>query len=479
VSAPPDAPPRGLALGLCLACVGIGAAVRIPPCFNDLWLDEIWSYFLARRLSSALEVFTRLHESNNNHLNTLFLYWLGDREAWAVYRLPAFAAGVGTVAVAAAVAWRRGRLEAVIAAMLTAFSFTLIHFSSEARGYSLAVFFALCAYAALERDLERSRGWCKAVFGAGVLLGTLSHLVALFFYAGALVYSGRTLLRERSKPALRRLAGLHLAPALGLTALYAVDLRHLRIDAAPHTPLDAVLARTFGTALGWPVLPALAPVYAVLGAGILIAGLRLLRRERDDAWLLFLFTVAVAPLAAFGVLRPEAVAVRYFTVPVAFGLLLTAYLLADWIRAEGWRRAVSVVALALFLLGNATHTRAFLEHGRGGYLAALRLMARETDGPRIVAGGDHDFRTGMVLRFYARLVPDGKQLVYHDRDSWPPSGPDWFIREHPSRPLRPPAIVTDATGNRFTLAAEFDHAAISGLYWAVYRNANPSADGSE
>ena len=39
-------------------------------------------------------------------------------------------------------------------------------------------------------------------------------------------------------------------------------------------------------------------------------------------------------------------------------------------------------------------------------------------------------------------------------------------------------LRTDATGNRFTLAAEFDHAAISGRYWAVYRNANPRADGS-
>ena len=60
------------------------------------------------------------------------------------------------------------------------------------------------------------------------------------------------------------------------------------------------------------MLPAQALVYAVLGAGILIAGLRLRRREGNDAWLLFLFTVAVAPLAAFGVLRPETIAVRHW-----------------------------------------------------------------------------------------------------------------------------------------------------------------------
>ena len=35
-------------------------------------------------------------------------------------------------------------------------------------------------------------------------------------------------------------------------------------------------------------------------------------------------------------------------------------------------------------------------------------------------------------------------------------------------PAPAPALV-DAAGRRYALAAEFDHAAISGLYWAVYR----------
>jgi hypothetical protein len=30
--------------------------------------------------------------------------------------------------------------------------------------------------------------------------------------------------------------------------------------------------------------------------------------------------------------------------------------------------------------------------------------------------------------------------------------------------------IRDDAGNRYDLAAEFDHAAISGFYWAVYRN---------
>ena len=93
---------RRRALLACAAIVAIGTALRLPPLFNDLWLDEVWTWFSARKLTSPVEVFTAIHHSNNNHLNTLFFQLLGEHWPGAVYRLPAFASGVGGLVLAVA-----------------------------------------------------------------------------------------------------------------------------------------------------------------------------------------------------------------------------------------------------------------------------------------------------------------------------------------------------------------------------------------
>jgi hypothetical protein len=131
---------------------------------------------------------------------------------------------------------------------------------------------------------------------------------------------------------------------------------------------------------------------------------------------------------------------------------------------------VALAALAVFLAGNGLHTLRFLEHGRGGFLAALLTMAEQTQGERIVVGSNRDFRTGTVLRFYASHLPAGQTLDYRPRDSWPRGGPEWLILEHAERPPRIRDRVLLDSGERFRLVAEFDHAAISGFYWALYRN---------
>ncbi len=470
---------RRTAGGICAAVLVAGALLRALPCANDFWLDEVWTYFSVLQLSSPLEVFTKIHHSNNHHLNSVLFYLLGDQRDWTVYRIPSLLAGIGSIALAAGFAGRRGALEAVFAAVLTAFCFALIHFSSEARGYSTAVFFALAALWLLELDLERPRRWCAVLFGTCVVLGLLSQLVFLFFYAGAVVHSVRRL-AQRFGPAgrsARHLARLHLVPLLCIAALYWVDLRHMRVGGGPPTDLGWLLGRTFGFALGLPVstegpLPLL---YAALGAAILLLGLRVLWKQRDDLWLLHLITIVLAPLLVLGLLRPDVVAVRYLLIGIAFGLLLAASLLADWFRAGGARRVLALSALGLFLAGNAIHTWRFLELGRGGFFAALSYMAERSAGRHIVVGSDHDFRNGIVLRFYARRLPRGKALDYRKRRDWPVGGPEWFVAHRSQRPAQPVRTITLATGERFELVAEFDHAAISGFYWALYRNASARA----
>lgn len=463
---------RGLAWTLVAAVVALGAVLRAIPCWNDFWLDEIWTYLTARTLTSPLAVFTAIHHSNNHHLNTLFFYWIGDTPHWPAYRIPSLVSGTASVALAAGFAARRGRLEAVLAAVLSAFCFALIHFSSEARGYAPLVCFSLLALWSLELDLERPRAWTAAVFGASAVLGLLSQLVFLFVYTGALVHSAQRLLRQRAtvRSALGALARLHLGPLACFALLYWIDLRKLQIGAGPPPDPAWLLSRVVGFTFGLPVVRELAAPYAALGALVVGLGLRRLARAGDDLWLCFLIAILLAPLLAIATLRPEVIAVRYFLVGIAFTLLLASFELAHALRAGGTQRALALAALALFLVGNGLHTQRFFEHGRGGYLAALLTMAERTQGERIVVGSDHDFRVGSVLRFYASRLPATKTLDYRPRDRWPPGGPEWLIFHYQERPARRHDWLVLHSGARYALVAEFDHAAISGFYWALYRN---------
>ncbi len=458
-------------------CVVVGAAVRAIPCWNDFWLDEIWTWYDARRLDSALGVFTQIHHSNNHHLNTLVVYWLGDQRDWALYRLPALVAGSGTIVLAAMLGARRGRLEAVTSAGIFAASFPLIHYSSEARGYAFAVFFALAALLALLRFLERGGLGAALLFAASTCLGILSQLVFVFFWIGTLALTGWRLARSggpRTGAAAAAL-GLHAAPALGLLALGLVDLRHLTVGGGPPAVASEVVARTVGFSLGLPVRPELAPLYAALAAAGLALGLYRLAREGSDLWILWLVAIALAPAATLAALRPAVVDLRYFLVGIALWLVLFAWILAEELRASRARRAVAAFGLGLFLLGNAVHTARFLEHGRGGFAAALRFMAERSEGGHVVVGSDQDFRNGMVLRFYARLLPAGQTLEYRERSQWPPGGPEWLVIHRRFRPAQPRAEIALDSGARYRLAADFDHAGISGLYWGVYRRIGGSS----
>ena len=461
------------ALAACALVVAAAAALRLPGLASDLWLDEIWTWATARGLDSAAGVFRDVHDSNNNHLNTLWFYAVSGADRAALYRLPAYLAGVAGVVLAAALAWRRDPLEAVLAALLVGASFPLIHFSSEARGYAPAVALALAALWLLERDRERPRPATALGFGLCVSLGLLFHLVFLFFWAGALAWSARRIGRDGIRSPLR----LHALPAAVLALLAATDLRHWALGGGDPTDAAALTARSVGFALGLPVERSLAWPYAALAAALVGAGLRARRRAGDDLVWLYAVAIAVAPALAIGVLRPQVVALRYFLIPISLTLLLAAPLLARALRAGGARRALGTGLLGLYLVGNGIHTAAFLEHGRGGYRDALSFMASHS-GPEVVVASDHDFRTGRVLAYYARRLAPGSRLDYRRGGLRAASGAEWFVRHRARRPAAPPAQLRDAAGRRYALAAEFDHAAISGFYWAVYRVREPEAAAS-
>ena len=268
----------------------------------------------------------------------------GRQANWFVYRIPSVLAGVGTVALAARAARRWGWLAAGVACLLTGSSYMLIVYASEARGYALAGFFALAAFLLLDRFLRarvagrvtqtetpRDKEAAKAtvtadaspagdsvttferfatpaLFGLCVVLGVLSHLTFIQFYAGAVAWSAVALVRSAAswRQALLSLAALHAGPTLAIVGLYLLDIRDMSFGGGDSYVMPEVTAKAMALAVGcvadsyWIVLPCGAAAVAAA-----VAALVMLWREKSDVWVLFAVAIFVAPTVLLVSDRPK------------------------------------------------------------------------------------------------------------------------------------------------------------------------------
>jgi len=177
-------------LAIAIASFAVGTVVRVFAAQNDLWFDEVWTLELLReRVHSFGDVFINVKHSNNHHLVSLWVWLVGQNASALMYRVPSVLASIGTVALAGFIGIRRSCLEECIAVTLTSWSYLLVHFGTAARGYSLAIFFALLAWYALQQFEER-RSWAWIiVFWSAVVLGFLAHLEFAVCFAGLFVWS--------------------------------------------------------------------------------------------------------------------------------------------------------------------------------------------------------------------------------------------------------------------------------------------------
>ena len=449
------------------AVVLAGAVLRILGAGGDLWLDEVWSVELARVAGLAGAVFTQLHHDNNHHLNTLWLLALGYDAETLPLRMLSVAAGTATVAVAA-LGGARDRILSLAWAFLLSFSYVAIHYGSEARGYGLALLFAVVAYVSMDRFLLTGRLAWAVAFAASAVLGLLSHLTFLYAQLAFLAWGAAVSWRDRAKPGL--LAGLLVAlmpPALCFAALWAVDLRFLVVGRGPEYQLWSVLRElvrtTFGIPRGpleWLALPVL-----VLPAAELVR----LVRSHDLRWVYFLVVILAGPAAVLLVSRPEYLAPRYFLVAVPFLLWLTA---AGAVRIARTGRAgfsLAAVLAVLFLAGNGTYVARLLRDGRGQYREAIAFIVRSEPGPVATVGSDHDFRNATVIGRLLPGLPGAARFRYVQAGEWSDTSPSWVLVHHFAEDPLPDPVILGPTGRRYDLVRVFPYAGLSGWDWYVYR----------
>ena len=178
----------------------VGVGLRVFAARNDLWFDEVWTLQLLREhVHSFGDVFSSIKHSNNHHLCSLWMWLVGQNASPLLYRLPSVLASIGTIVLAGLIGLRRSPFEGCIAVILTSWSYLLIHFGTEARGYSLAIFFALLAWYALQRFEQRWSWIWIILFWCAVVLGFLAHLEFAICFAGLVAWALWRFVRYRSK----------------------------------------------------------------------------------------------------------------------------------------------------------------------------------------------------------------------------------------------------------------------------------------
>jgi len=228
--------------------------LRVLACFNDFSMDEIMSLSLALRLKSPWEIISQANVGNNHFLNTFFMYLLGNQSNWVIYRLPAVLAGSLAVVLAGLIGKHRGKLEALLAMMLTGCSYLLIQFSSEARGYSFMLMAALVAFYALWRFMREKKPVMALLFSVSSMLGFLAHLTFAFFYGAAAVWSGTRFILERKnwRETILNLIYCHALPTLFFLFLYLVKVRHMAFEGGEQFPVSKLLVSSLALTLGAP-----------------------------------------------------------------------------------------------------------------------------------------------------------------------------------------------------------------------------------
>ena len=467
-----DGLPQSLLLAILV--LAVAATLRIAASLGDLWLDEIWTLSIVAQLSSAVEILTRLRDENNHILNTWFVYLLGPEQDWLLYRLPSVLAGLGTVWCAGSIGRRRSDGEGLLAMILTAGSYLLVHYSSEARGYSLVLFFAVLSFDLFERGSLRPSWKFDLLFAVAVIAGFLSQAMFVYYYAAVGGWSLWHLLRPvGSRPQarsaeLRRLIRCHALPILFGGAYYLLFLRHLVNAGGPVYRLEDVVVETLSLTLGGPPAGAFSVAIAIGAVAVFCTGLILLRRQGDDRWLFYLGVIVAGPALLMLITRRNEVYVRYFLLAVVFFLLLASQVCCWlWRRGGIWRWLAAVLVTGV-LVGNGVHISRLIEVGRGGYLAALRYMEEQTIGPTLTLASDHDFRNGMVIAYYAPFLGGEKPLQYFPAGQWSSPGPEWVLKHEISQNRRPPPEFRLPDGTTYRLVREYPYAGLSGWSWWIY-----------
>jgi hypothetical protein len=443
-----------------------GAALRLAGLNSELWFDEIVSVRAVAALGSLGRVLWAEHTDNKHHLTWAWIWLIGPgRAAWA-YRLTSYLAGVAVLPLLYAVARQSfGRATGLLAMALATFCYPLVCYSSEARGYALAVLAGVAAYGAAPRPGRPASATSATMFGVLVVAGFASHLTFAYVYAGLLAWAAVDVLRRPSWA--KTVAGYHGPALIVLATAWWFDVSRMTFAGGPPTAAVTVLAWLASLTVGTPVDGPLPWVAVGLAAGLCGYGLVIVnRRQGAGGVAFFIVALVVAPAVLTATRRTPFLAVRYYLVVLPFVLLLSA--VAITALPQLWRRAGIVVVTAAVAMQGVSAAWQLNGLGRGHVRAALARMATG-GGATVTFASDRPVMDRVNVAYYADAVP-GRRAFVDRTDS--PDAPQWWVLDLDSPALRGPDTIYRHR-RAYELDSVYPSDPVSGLTWDLYRRASP------
>ncbi|MEP6468444.1 MAG: glycosyltransferase family 39 protein [Chloroflexota bacterium] len=366
---------ESLALGLPLAALGALSLYHLGA--PSLWRDEVASVIFAKgSLPELLTIVGRDRDAvglaNMATYYLLLHFWLFIGETEARIRLLSVIFGVASVVPVYFIArrlagWLAGGLAAGIFVLIP----YVIHYSQEARGYSLAMLVAGSLTWLLLIGVERRTVWPWAAYGLIAALGLYVH----FFVALIVAAHGLWVLATRSLPPWRS-ALAALLPILLAAAPIPFIIAQFGGGQEWIPPLTVSQAATSIVSLagGLPLLLAMAVLVAVA----------VITRSRDSrTWLMIGCIVAtIAGAALISIVKPMFVGRYLIVVLPHVAVLIGCALIA--LRPIILRGAV--VALLAVLLGAAIPSAYADQHQQDWRSAGTWMAERAQPGDRMIAG---------------------------------------------------------------------------------------------
>ncbi|WP_156359856.1 hypothetical protein [Sphingomonas sp. Leaf10] len=432
-----------------------GLTLRILAARGGLWLDEAWSAVVAQDVRTPAGVFVRINHDNNHHLNSLWLQWVGGTAPPPLQRALSIVTGAATIPLAAAIALRRGRAAAILAAIAFAASPFLVTFGSEARGYAPMLLALVAAIGVADRWLaDPATPPPTTAIALAAIFGCLSQATMLF----ALAALGTWVAVERWRSAGWRRAAqdalrLFLPAAIAVVLLIAIAWTAAATSRdgfqfgarEPHDMAKWLLAQEqlWTWSCGqWAVAPAIA-----------LAGWFV----RDRIVGLVLLSAIGLPLAVALLALPNSGAARYYMIAVPPLLLLASITLPVlWTKRRIWRLPI-LAAGAVFCWTAIDRNLALITNLRGDPGRAVRTLA---------AVAPHGATVSVALsRSTAILNAAARSRRYPLTIADSPCAPFRFIERDGYNPF-PDRLIR--CGRSFREIARGDPTGLSGSHWRLY-----------
>lgn len=470
----------------------LGAVLRVLASQGELWLDEMWSLLNVGATTSPAEIFTTIKHDNNHLLNTLWMWTLGPFQSSFSYRLPSLILSV----ILLVVLFREWRVQSerkgyLVWYTLVAASYPIILYSTEARGYSLALLMTVVAYRSLNRMLNSPQDTqALLTFSVAGIVGCLAHAIYALFLAPAIVWLVYCVATSRDRLPSRRILRLGVIPPLLIAILLTFTFyKGMEIGGAPRFPYLEVAASTISVSFGGEPLSAMSPEVTGWSAFlalfiVVILGIELSKwLASKDPLAVLVGLILVTPWLAVWALQPHFILPRYFLVQILFAYLLLARFLTR-LSSQGRLGAGIAVILTLLVVGaNCRHTLQLYAFGRSHFKEIFNQIASERSAAAsTTVGGDQDFQNSLRLR-YAELTPNTTSvlgfakrpfypnifLTYVENYGTSSSSPQYVIRETlDAHEQFPPSFATRA-GTTYALVKSYRAPPLSGSHVFLYK----------